>query len=303
MRHVIIGAGNLGLDIRAEIERQGAGYGAVFSKRNGFDVTDFASVDRLMKEGEFQTLWYCVGPGGTGGVAGTRDNPEYAEQTLFTAPHRILRTAPKSAKLVFFTSDHCAAEEFPDTPPMQNTRPRSEYARLQLRLENSVRNSGREGATVVRLGSLYGYHKPGLTFPGRMLGRFGFRDVAIRLPLNLVTPTATLWAASRLIQCHDKLFSSGPVFHHLAPSGNVTIRDWATFVLRGLRPAQAFLRSQEYDETLPALSAIGCSVSRPTPHWYDVWCAYFKAAWFTPPEYRSQLPGNAFGEARGTPAS
>lgn len=300
-RHVIVGAGNLGLDIRAEIERQGAGFGAIFSRSNGLDVRDGEAVARLVEHAEFNTLWYCVGAGGVGGA---RDSPELAEELLVTAPIKILRSAPKHARLVFFTSDHCAAEEFPDTPPMATTRPRSEYARLQLRLEKAVISSGRPNVTVVRMSALYGYHKPLATLPGKILSRFGFRDVAIRLPLNLVTPTPTLWAAARMIQCQEKLFDArGPVFHHVAPAGNVSVRDWATFILKGLRPATAFLRSKEFDETAPQFSELGCSLTRPTPHWYDVWTHYFRQSWFTPRELRSQLPGTASEGARGTPAS
>lgn len=295
-RHAIFGAGNLGLDLHHELRRQLKVDASLFSLVNGFDVRDLGAVERVVARGRFDCLWYCVGAGGEE-VREARVNEPETRYVLSTVPGVISELAPPETALVFFSSLDAAHDETTHDPRRMCLHPRSELAQMRIDLERFIFQRQRPRTAVVRLGSLYGLHKPEQTFPGQVLKHYGFGPrlpESIKLPHNGTTPTPTLWAAALLISRLDLLFDEqGPKTSHLAPEGQVGYRDWAAFVLDGLRPASVFKRAPWFNPELPLFGGLGCSLSDARyargSHWLEVWRTYFDQRRFTPIEYRPQL--------------
>lgn len=285
MKHLIFGAGNLGIDLKNEIIRQGGDRRAVttVSLADGLDVRDRDEVLRALSKDEFDVIWYCVGQGS---VNQAKENRNDAALIYGAAPRLIVERAPRNAKVILFSTDYVADEEHPDNPNETTQNPLSLYASIRRDAETFILRSNRPNTAVVRVGSLYGTHKPDKTFPGRILASFGKdSETRIRLPQNLVTPSPTLWLASILVTNLDKLFDSeNATKHHAAPLGNVSVWDWGTFVLKGIREPSAFSRDEFFDEERPKISALGCSFLEQNWHWSELWKTYFKPEWFTPPE-------------------
>jgi len=280
MKHLILGAGNLGLDLQHEIETKELGDVETQSLSTGLDVTNTEQLKKLISETEADYIWYCVG---FGSVEQVKKEREKAIAIHLRAPHTIMNMAPYWSKIIFFSSDHVADEAHPDRADLISPIHRSEFAKIKSHFEILTNNFGRANTAVVRIGSLYGLHKPLETFPGRILRTFGPNpDLKIRLPQNLVTPTPTLWLASVLLSNLDSLFNEDrPLTHHCAPSGNVSVWDWATFVLQGLREPSAFTREKFIDQSRPELSALDCSFLQTNWHWNELWNTYFKPEWYS----------------------
>jgi dTDP-4-dehydrorhamnose reductase len=284
MKHVIFGAGNLGLDLRHEIVAQHAGTAYLFSRREGYDVTDLGALEMLIVGLDPQVIWYCVGGGSVPDCK--PGNPNYARSRLLNAeiPLVIAKMARRQAKLIVFSTDYSADETDPSNPLKINPRIKSEYSAQKVEMEKKFLNyPQRPGTTVVRVGSLYGAHKPDKTFPGKILKSFGHNTAPISLPNNLVTPTPTRWVASELVR---NLSSLAPpdrlTVEHVAPEGNVSVRQWGKMVLDGLRNDRDFVDSHYVDHERPAISALGCTLPTTVPTWRDLWGVYYDPAWYSP---------------------
>lgn len=285
MKHLIIGAGNLGIDLKNEIIRQKGDRRSVdlVSLSTGFDVRDLNSLSFKIQEQDFDYIWYTVGQGS---VLQAKENIEDAKTIYGRACRQILLTAPASSKLIFFSTDYVADEDEPGNPKKITESYLSDYAYVRAKSEEVMLSIDRVNSTIIRLGSLFGTHKPLNTFPGRLLKNFGTDvDVRVRLPQNLVTPTPTLWLASVLVTHIDLAFSpTGMTRHHCAPIGNVSCLDWGKFVLAGIREPSAFSSDIFYDEERPKISSLGASFLPENWHWNELWKTYFKADWFELPE-------------------
>lgn len=302
MKHLIIGGGNLGLDLLGEARRRGH-EAILLTKSRGFDCEKMVDLIGAVAKTDYDVLWYCVGGTKVGKAIGS-----YASSTRInvTMPLVVARVAPRSARLVFFSGEVCADESAPDRPERSNAAPVGHFAQIKLAAEEHILRTERPFTTIVRVGPLYGARKPAETFPGRVLGAFGFnRDSSLEFPANLVTPTPSLWVAAVLIErlqaevagpSAKRLAALGPhalpsvEIVHCAPRGNVSVRDWAVLTLQGLREAHAFAPRQYFDLERPAFAALGCSFAT-APHWHALWRVYFRQALFTPTELRHLLPG------------
>lgn len=294
MRHAIFGAGNLGLDLQHELRRQHRVDASIFSMLNGFDVRDLAAVTRVLERGRFDVVWWCVGAGVQDHHRWARLEEEESRLTLATIPACVAEVAPPETALVFFSSADAADESFPTAYHKVNQTPRSELAQIRVDFERWMFRAARARTAIVRLGDLYGLHKPDLTFPGAVLRAYGFGPRSggtIKLPQNLTTPTPSLWAAERLVRYLGRLLDDhGPRTHHLAPRGAVSYLDWAKFVLAGLRGDDGFSRAEFYDDERPTHAMLDCSFTTENWGWHEVWRTYFDQRRFTPIESRSLLP-------------
>lgn len=288
-KHLIIGGGNLGLDLAAEIRRQGE-HAELLTRANGFDIRKVPQLVRQVNRPDVDVLWYCVGFG-TVAEAKAAETTDIAEFVHYTVPTILAKFAASHVRLVVFSSDHAADEAHADRTARHNPTPRSHYAALKVKMERTLRYFDRPQTAIVRIGSLYGVHKPQETFPGKVLRSFAGSDMIISLPENLVTPTSTMWLAWLLITHQDSLFSDmGATLHHAAPDGNVSVRDWAIMILEGVRGLSAFDQAQLFDDERPHYSALSCSIGVQRWHWHDVWKHYFRHAWFTPKALHHALP-------------
>lgn len=293
-KHLIMGGGNLGIDLKNEILRQSGDRRSVdfLTRVDGFDVRDLSAVRAAAKKEDYAVIWYCVGQGS---VPQARDNPEEAKIIYGAAPKAILTSARPETKVVLFSTDYVADEEDPSNPHGICQSFQTEYASIRGQAERLFLGLNRPNTTVIRVGSLYGTHKPENTFPGRILGNFAKEsDIRIRLPRNLVTPTPTLWLAAVLVEAYlaeaNRLFNEQETtIHHCAPNGNVSVWDWGTFVLAGIRETSAFATDKFFDEERPKISALSSDFLPSNWHWNELWKTYFKPEWFMPTESK---PGN-----------
>lgn len=283
MKHYILGAGNLGRDLLLEINARSFGKVNLVSRSKG---------STLLSEEDFEipkdadVIWYCVGGGSVEEVKKNQKLSELLNRNLPLAMIRnLIQKNNRKTKLVIFSTDYIADEECPSDFTAEVKTPRSLYAQHKLEFEHRALGVNRGNVAIVRVGSLYGVHKPEKTFPGKILANFGFGDMhsRIRLPSNLVTPTPTRWLAGMLIRHIDKLFHEKcTLVHHCAPNGNISVHDWAKYVLDGLREPGEFydVGSPFFDEERPHISNLKCNFSDENYHWHDLWSLYFKKEWF-----------------------
>jgi dTDP-4-dehydrorhamnose reductase len=292
MKHAIIGAGNLGIDLFLEINARRLGEPVLISQSRGVDVLDPDQIVAKLVAVKPDMVWYCVGGGS---VTEAKESPLGSMMLNCATPLAIMDVLPALTRFVAFSTDYVADESRPDVNHAVNPFPRSEYARQRAFFESEMKRIQRPYSSVVRVGSLYGVHKPERTFPGKILTNFGFSTAQIRLPQNLVTPTPTRWLAGILLRELDQLCQDyGTTFEHVAPDGNVSVKDWGKFVLRGLREDDAFIWKKGddfWDKERPLVSALGNTlVRRGNHHWYDLWSHYFRTEWFTRKDLKELLP-------------
>lgn len=278
-RHAILGAGNLGQDLARELTRRGHATAAVFSRCTGFDATSRNDLEVVLG-GRYDVIWLCIG---YGSVAEAKETPEVADYFHRQLPLLLATRKHARTRLVVFSSDYAASERWPDQR-QPNPSPRSTYAGLKVAMEAQIAALDAPRVSVIRVGSLFGEHKPQATLPGKILRNFGMANgPVVRLPSNLITPTPTLWLAGVLAQHPARIFDdAGSRLHHCAPAGNVSVADFGTFVLDGLRHSSSFDRSLWYDDERPHLSALGCSFLEHNWHWHEVWSVYWKRETFMP---------------------
>lgn len=289
-RHAILGAGNLGQDLARELTRRGHATAAVFSRSCGFDATNRNDLEIIL-EGRYDAVWYCIG---YGSVAEAKESPAEADYFHRELPALLAARKHARTRLVLFSSDY-AADEVAPARLHYNPAPRSRYAELKVAMEREVLGLDAPRVSIIRVGSLFGEHKPEGTLPGKILRNFASPSgPVVRLPSNLITPTPTLWLAGVLAQSPDLICDPvGTRLHHCAPSGNVSVADFATFVLEGLRHPSSFDRSVWYDDERPHVSALGCTFLDHNWHWHDVWKTYWRREAFTPRSRSTTTPATA----------
>ena len=264
----------------------------LLSKSKGVDCTNMDSMFQAIERAKPNYVWYCVGGGS---VSESKRGSPHAEQSLLLnlkAPMFLNDHLDENIKLVVFSSDYVADESRPDASFANVREARSVYAELKRSLELYMLANQRKNTSIIRVGSLYGVHKPENTFPGKIVRNFGFSDTKIKLPSNIVVPTPTRWLAGMLIQHLDQLCPDwGTSIEHVAPTGGITVKDWAMFVLEGLRDSSAFDWGKDFfDLQRPLFSGLNCSLSKEQVHWFDLWKLYYHPDWFTPREFKDQLP-------------
>lgn len=292
MKHLVLGAGNLGRDLFMEAQTLRGAEVKIYSLSRGLDVTDVRTVLRTVEDEAPDVVWYCIGGGPS--VENRQGSASYekALQLNLSIPTVLANKLPHDIGLVLFSSDYAADESRPDAQYAVAARPRNEFAEQKIAMEQIVMRQQRPRTSIVRVGSLYGLHKPASTFPGKMLMKYGFNDKIVKLPANIVVPTPTRWLAGVLMRNLEHLCpANGTQMEHLAPTGGVTVKDWAKFVLRGLRDDMAFDWGKDFfDESRPWLSGLGCTLPERPVHWYELWSNYFNPEWFVSPEWREGIP-------------
>lgn len=279
MKHLILGAGNLGLDLKQSLELNTISEVHLISKSNGYEIGNAKVLEEVLNRIDPDVVWYCVGGGSVEEAKQGHPLSENSWRFNLNVPTLLNELVKPNVKLIVFSSDYVADEKQPKSTFVRG-KIRSVYARLKSLMEQKIIYSGRPGTSIIRVGSLYGRHKPEKTFPGKVLNRFAEGSDVLKFPVNMVVPTPTEWLANTLVARMEELFYNSkhcPAIEHCAPSGGVSVKDWAKFVLRGYRGDDAFSKATDfYDEERPLFSGLGCSfVEGLTPHWYDLFQIYF----------------------------
>lgn len=257
--HLIIGKGNLGLDLQKKLSESGH-ESRILTRSEGWSWPEsFESMQALNPE----CIWYCVGAGSV--EVAIRDfNAVVSAHALI--PIDMMRRFSKETKFVLFSSDYAASEDDPTNPQKRTHRPRSLYALSKIWMEEGFEFLNKPNACVVRVGSLYGKHISSRTLPGRLHEKFP-EPCSLMLPTNTVVPTLTAWVADVLVKNYERLFF-GPhrKTYHLAPQGGVSVLNWGKRILG----SEYHIDPKGIDETRPERSNLGCSFGE-APHWEELW--------------------------------
>lgn len=222
--HIVIGAGNLGQDLKLELERKGHRV-LLISQSNGFRWPSHSFVYQFDKElgldrSEIHTVWCAVG---SGSVKEAKENYQHAIDINLALPLHLMKTLDVKTKIVLFTSDYAMKSV---------DHIRSLYALSKAHMEEMVHLHRRPNVMIYRVGSLYGTHKPLQTFPGKIIFNhkdFGFRD-KVRLPKNPCHPTPTDWLAEQIVAHQDrKWINSAPC--EVFPRDIPNLSEWAGAII------------------------------------------------------------------------
>lgn len=292
MKHLILGAGNLGKDLLLELNKIEGACPEILSQSRGVGFNDYCILFEEIRKRKPAVIWMAVGGGSVPDAKiGTETHPRsrYLNEIL---PGTLNEDIPEACKVIFFSTDYVADEENPSDPTKHTSVLKSEYAKQKLAMEQWILSQNKSNRAIVRVTSLYGIHKPEKTFPGKVLKNFADKKGRLHFPQNRVTPTPTRWLASILINNLDNLFEKkGTSIHHCAPKGNITVVEWAKMVLNGIRENKDFINAYssavQVDLERPYLSNLGCSFAD-VHHFLELWGVYYKREWFQ----KSHIPAS-----------
>ena len=238
--HIIIGKGNLGLDIQNTLN--GAGISTfMVSGSEGFPYPSdaFTKVLNGLKEtNTIECLWVTAGAGSVGAVDANPTNGIDTHVRMFL---EILKIYPNTL-VVGFSTDYIASQNILHNNYCQG-EPQSLYALTKKWLEDLALFRKSPKFKVIRVSSLYG-HNNDKSFPYRML-ELHKSGKELKFVENAVTPTPTKWLAEKLVENMKFLESYSYPIMHLAPFGSIAAREWATLI------TGAKYESSGVDETRP----------------------------------------------------
>lgn len=250
MKHIIIGNGNLGVDIGISLiaNRQLSDEDIVFiNSRSGFDP--LRDIPRLCKE-DIECVWLAQGGMSVGDCKRDYDK---AYQTFVHMPSLWLMNAPPQVKLVFFSSDYAYEPNL------------SKYAELKATMDIMVADTNRGNTALIQVCSLYGEHYPERSFPGRIINAC-INQKEISLPMNKTTPTPTDFVAENLVRQFPKLFDDQQTLKlNMAPKGSISSYGWGQLILQDFRKVVP----KDYDEERPKISHLDNSECPYT--WHHLW--------------------------------
>lgn len=259
--HVVIGKGNLGLDLKLAVESRG-GSCHVFTPSEGFDLLKSIPLILALQP---DYVWVTAG---AGSVEFCKKNPGKAFDTHLLLPIDLIEAMPENCKVGLFSTDYIADENDMTNPNKMTSKPKSIYALTKMAMESCVKIMARPNVSVFRVSSLYGVHFPLKTFPGKLLERYP-NPCEVALPQNVISPTSTEWIAEAIIGSLPILFSAvGPMFYNCAANGGTTVMNFGRKVLGD----GYILQSKGMDWERPAYSSIGCSFML-APTWEQMWSA------------------------------
>jgi len=222
--HIVIGNGNLGQDLKLELEKRGHRV-LLVSNSTGFNWPRHSFNEQVerrygLKKSLTTAVWCAVG---SGSVERAEINYEYALQMNVMLPLHLMDVLNEDTRLILFTSDYAMTSV---------DHIRSLYALSKKHMEDMVHLSRRGNTRMYRVGSLYGNHKPVETFPGKVMSNARKLNHGQRLnvPMNPCHPTPTDWLAKQLVDHQDRIWMGSAVCD-VFPRGLPMLADWAGDVI------------------------------------------------------------------------
>lgn len=256
--HVIIGKGNLGVDLQLTCESMG-NKAHIFTPSTGFSWPESREQIVALQP---DYVWITAG---FGSVEQCKKNPNGAFDTHIGLPLSIIKALPE-ARVGLFSTDYAADETDMSNANKLTRHPKSIYALSKMCMENSVKLLNRPNVSVFRVSSLYGRHFPERTFPGKILQRFT-TPCEVTLPQNFISPTSTAWIAEAIMSSLPMLFSPVmPLFHNCSATGGTTVMNFGRKILGD----KFTFNSKGMDWERPAYSNIECSFTQ-GPNWEKMW--------------------------------
>lgn len=243
MRHLIIGAGNLGLDLQLALQKAGH-IAFTVSRTNGFNypLDDVKSL--LLNDPDY--IWVAAG---AGSVEQVKKNIVPSVDLNVRLIAELIDAVPEHIRIVTFSSDYAAE---PDGTDAICSNPQSIYALTKCWQEELIKMSGRKNIKAVRVSNLYGSYYPLNTFPGKLMAKYeaGVREFC--LPTNECCPTSTRQLSEKIVENLDALFAFPGEVLQLAPAGVTTYEKWGRLIL----PEDVTITTTE-DLERPFLSRLG----------------------------------------------
>lgn len=247
MDHIVLGCGNLGIDLFDELR-----------KRYEVELTKEVNIPELLRK-QPKVIWCCIGAGGPGG-----DKLKQLAAHV-DLPHAIAEAFQNTPTKIFFFSTHYLNED-----PLGS---RSHYALTKVNMEQFM--SGYPKVRCIRIGSLYGKHRPLSTLPGKIILNAN-KLSRLNASVNNVTPTPTRWLAEQFVEeaIWERFFDYPKVFSY-GPSGYVSVSHWIHQIMleRSLYVDKPIKVEYEefFDGSYPLMSGGGIWVG---PNWYKLWFDY-----------------------------
>lgn len=256
---LVLGAGNLGLDLSIQLKQAGHKV-EVLSLSNGFDFASDDGLERLkdcLANTEVDRVWCTVG---AGGVSECESNFSNALLLHVRLPHFLMVNLHADTHLVLFSTEYLC--DFSMDRPLVN------YTISKRMMEHLAIRIDRPKTRIVRVGSLYGLHKPEKTFPFKFLNKAGS---ALEVSVNECYPTPTSWLAKVLSNLDlGKFDRNRPI--HAFPVGPTRSYDWAEMILenagfkhRSIRPAVNYSHP---------LRLVKLTDLPSPPGWSELWLEY-----------------------------
>lgn len=232
MKHLVLGNGNLGIDLALSLDRHG--YAVDFPQDKHHPAS--------FKNDHHDVVWCAAGAGGPGGSA------QAHFETHLMLPVALAEFAPK---LILFSTAYL------------NRDPEgvfSDYSMSKSFMERAM--AQRENVRCLRVGSLYGVHRPLRTFPGKIL-ELESKGLLRKSAQNVVTPTPTEWLADELVETKVwESFDSVKSGSNIAPMGCCPISEWIEMICPG-KSLPSFR-----DDSYPLASSASVVTG---PHWRLLW--------------------------------
>lgn len=261
MRHLILGAGNLGQDLYHQLSAErGVEVEIWGTDKFFFDATSFHPIEKVETH-HADVIWCTVGSGGP-----TTDAKKMGEQYLahVVLPSQLcLRFEGTNKQLVFFSTHYLNDE---------SNALRSHYAWTKREMENLLEKN--KNAHCFRVGSLYGKHRPLHTLPGKIAQRY-IHGQEIRRAINVITPTPTAWLAEVLVASRfwRKPRTAMPI--SVGPGGYCSVGQWIEEIFLELAEHLSLNKNPPImggtfvDADYPILS--DAKVNFNTVWWDDLW--------------------------------
>lgn len=204
MRTLVIGRGNLGLDIAGQ-------YGVEAQEYRPFLFDHSTSSSHLQSRLEgYELVFLC---NGGFSIKESAQSVTTAREHLMTSAMRVREKMHPEAKLVCFSSNYAAHPAL------------SAYAQIQYDKEQALMNFDPVLPTlIVRVANLYGNHFPLKGLPGKLMLQRGRQ---LTLPQNEISPTPTHWVAECMHELISDDLGSHPRVVSLYPADAVPVYQFA----------------------------------------------------------------------------
>jgi dTDP-4-dehydrorhamnose reductase len=266
MKHLIIGNGNLGIDLLQKLSKNNEQVDMV-SRSTGFEYPTNKITEPMLEK--YDVIWNAVGAGSINEV---KENPQRGIDLHVNLVQALAERKSKHTVLINFSTDYVACEDNPTFNTSVVETPRSLYAETKKIMESRVKSFPEfeiEKVYAVRIGSLYGKHKP--DFRNRLLASYLSKGQdTIMLPQNSVSPTPTKWLAEKLVDRFSDLLDCKYPIQHLSPLGTTTVAGWGRLILGD----KATVLAGDLFDNRPHHAYLDTSYFHNTDSIYDLWEQY-----------------------------
>lgn len=258
MKHIIVGNGNLGLEIGIALANQrGVSEDDVMYINTKSDFDAYRDIPKLCKKFNIECVWIAAG-----GMSVSQVKQDFTKgyETFVEMPTLWMDLLPQPINLILFTSDYAYEPNL------------SKYAELKALMDMKVSEKNRPNTCLVQVCSLYGRIYPEKCFPGRIITAAKEQET-IALPLNKVSPTPCDYVAENLVRSFPKIFDHSQSMRlNMAPKGSISTFGWGQLILQNHRNVVP----SGYDNERPRISHLDNYACPYT--WIQLWNQ--RSSWF-----------------------